>query len=256
MLFNIKRFIYGVSKHRFWLLLVFLPPIFYVVMLAGTPDRFTLQQKISISKDLALPSGSGGLIGIKDVVSHPDDFFLNNFAVRRLFAELYPGTAVYRADLRFRNLLNTIKDNMHIEMPAEKLVMISFFGKDKETGQTAVNYYSQRFIQKAKEGLDRSAHKELNAKLPVLIGTVEINAHHSLWRSERLLPLMLIGFISLNAILVLLVVIEWSDPSLKSERQVAQYLELPILGSLPDLNKISAALDSKREGLERELGHD
>jgi capsular polysaccharide biosynthesis protein len=66
----------------------------------------------------------------------------------------------------------------------------------------------------------------------------------------------LIGFISLSGILVLLVIFEWSDPSLKSERQVAQYLELPILGSLPDLNKISVALDSKREGLVRELDHD
>jgi capsular polysaccharide biosynthesis protein len=43
------------------------------------------------------------------------------------------------------------------------------------------------------------------------------------------------------------VIYEWSDPSFKSERQVAQYLELPILGSLPDLNKVSAALDSKPE---------
>ena len=256
MLFNIKRFICGVLKHRFWLLLVFLPLICYVVISAGTPDRFTIQQKIAISKDLVLLSGADGLKGIKDVVSNPDDFFLNNFAVRKLFAELYPGTAVYRADLQFRNLLNTIKDNMSIEMPSEKLVMITFYGKDKETGQTAVNYYSQRFIQKAKEGFARSAHKEFNAKLPVLIGAPEISAHHSLWRSERLVPLMLIGFISLSGILVLLVIFEWSDPSLKSERQVAQYLELPILGSLPDLNKISVALDSKREGLVRELDHD
>jgi len=42
-----------------------------------------------------------------------------------------------------------------------------------------------------------------------------------------------------------LAVLEWFDPSFKSERQIAQYLELPILGSIPDLNKISAALHSK-----------
>jgi capsular polysaccharide biosynthesis protein len=137
---------------------------------------------------------------------------------------------------------------MSIEMPAENLAIISFYGKDKEIGQALLNYYSRRFIQKAKEGLARSMHKESNVNLPALVGNLEIKAHRSLWRSERLVPLMLIGFISLNVILVILVVFEWSDPSFKSERQVAQYLELPILGSLPDLNKISAALASKREG--------
>jgi len=247
MVFNLRRFIYAVSRCRFWLLLILVPPIIYIIVSSGSPDRFSIQQKISISKDLVLASGSDGFESVKAVVSHPDDFLLNNFAVRKLFAKLHPGTAVYRADLQFRDLLNTIKDNMSIEMPSENIALITFFGKDKETGQTLVNYYSQRFIQKAKEGLVRSTHKEFNDKIPVLSGNIETNTHRSLWRSDRLIPLMLISFISLNAILVLLVVFEWSDPSFKSERQVAQYLELPILGSLPDLNKVTVALDSKRE---------
>jgi hypothetical protein len=248
MVFNLRRFIYAVSRRRLWLLLILLPPIFYIIVSSGSPDRFSIHQKISISKDLVLATGSDGFEGVKDIVSHPDDFFLNNFAVRKLFAKLHPGTAVYRADLQFRSLLNTIKDNMSIEMPSENMALITFFGKDKETGQTLVTYYSQRFIQKAREGFVRSTHKEFNDKIAVLSGDVEINTHRSLWRSERLIPLVLISFISLNAVLVLLVVFEWSDPSLKSERQVAQYLELPILGSLPDLNKVSVALDSKPEG--------
>jgi hypothetical protein len=247
MLFNIKRFIYAVFKHKFWLLLVFLPPIVYVSVSAGSPDRFSIRQKISISKDLVLASGSDGVKEIKNMVSHSDDFFLNNFAVRKLFTKLYPGTAVYRADLKFRNLVNTIKNNLTIEMPSENMVTITFWGKSKETGQTMVNYYSRRFIQKAREGLAKSRSKIFDVNLPVLYGNLEINTHRSLWRSERLIPLLLIGFISLTAILVILVIHEWSDPSFKSERQVAQYLELPILGSLPDLNKISAALDSNRD---------
>ena len=250
------RFIHGVSRHRLWLLLILIPPIIYLIKSAGFPDRLSIQQKIFISKDVVLASGSDKLEGIKDIVSHPDEFFLNNFAVRKLYAKLYPGTAVYRADLLFRELLNTIKDDMSIRMPSENTAVITFYGKDKETGQTLVNYYSQRLIEKAKEGIARSSHKELNVKLPVLSGTVEINAHRSLWRSERLVPFMLISFISLAGILVLLVVFEWSDPSFKSERQVAQYLELPILGSLPNLNQISKALDSKHEGCVRELDHE
>ena len=247
MIFNIKRFIYAISRRKLWLLLILLPPIFYLIVSAGAADRLSIQQKISISKGLILVSGQGRLEGIKDIVSRPNEFFLNNFAVRKLYAELYPGTAVYRSGLQFRNLLNTIKNNMSIKMPTENLAMIIFYGKDKEIGQTLVNFYTQRFIQKVKEGLARSPHKESNVKLPVLVGNLEIKAYRSLWRSERLVPLLLITFISLSVILVILVLFEWLDPSFKSERQVAQYLELPILGSLPDLNKVAVALNSKRE---------
>ena len=247
MIFNIKRFIYAISRRRLWLLLILLPPVFYLVASAGTADLFSIKQKISVSKHAVLISGQGRLEGIKDIVSRQAEFFLNNFAVRKLYTELYPGTAVYRTGLQFQNLLRTIKDNMSIKMPTEDIAMIIFYGKDKEIGQTLVNFYSQRFIQKIKEGLARSPHKESNMKLPVLVGNLEINLYRSLWRSERLVPLMLIGFISLSVILVILVICEWSDPSFKSERQVAQYLELPILGSLPDLNKVTVAMNSKRE---------
>ena len=247
MIFNIKRIIYAILRRKLWLLVILVPPIFYLIVSAGAADRLSIQQKISISKDLVLVSGQNRLEDINNIVSRPDEFFLNNFAVRKLYTELYPGTAVYRSDLQFRNLLNTIKDNMSIKMPTENLAMITFYGKDKEIGQTLVNYYSQRIIQKVKEGLARSPRKESNVKLPVLVGNLEIKAYRSLWRSERLVPLLLITFISLSAILVILVICEWSDPSLKSERQIAQYLELPILGSLPDLNRVAAALNSKRK---------
>jgi hypothetical protein len=130
-------------------------------------------------------------------------------------------------------------------MPSENIAIIAFNGKDKAIGQTLVSYYANRLIQKGKEGLIRSKHKESSFKLPALMGNMEINEHRNLWRPERLVPLVLITFISLIGVLMVLAVLEWSDPSFKSERQVAQYLKLPILGSLPDLNKISAALHSK-----------
>jgi hypothetical protein len=249
MHFNIKRYFFGISERRFWLLLILFPSMCYIFVSAGYTDRFSIKQNISISKDLplALASGPAGLKTMKEIVSHPDDFFLNNYAVRKLYTNLYVGTAVYRADGQFRNLLETIKNTMSIEMPSENIAIIAFYGKDKAIGQTLASYYANRLIQKGKEGLVRSKHKKSGFKLPALMGILEINEHRTLWRPERLIPLVLITFISLIGVLMVLAVLEWSDPSFKSERQVAQYLELPILGSLPDLNKISAALHAKRE---------
>jgi hypothetical protein len=249
MYFNIKRYFYGISKRRFWLLLILFPPMFYIFVSASNTDRFSIKQNISISKGLpiALASGPGGLQQMKEIVSRPDSFFLNNYAVRKLYTKLYVGTAVYRADGQYRNLLETIKNSMSIKMPSENMAIITYYGENRAIGQALVSYYSDRFIQKGKEGHLRSKHKGSGFKLPALTGNMEINEHRSLWRSERIVPLALITFISLIGVLLVLAVFEWSDPSFKSERQMAQYLELPILGSLPDLNKISAALHTKRE---------
>jgi hypothetical protein len=183
---------------------------------------------------------------MENIASRPDDFFQNNFAVRKLYTNLYAGTAVYRADRQFRILLDTIKDGMSLTMPSENIVRITYHGKDQKIGQALVGYYSQRLLLKAKEGLSRSEHRDSKSVLPKLIDGIEVEEHRALWRIERLLPFVIICIVSLLGVLVLLGVLEWSDQSLKTERQVARYLELPIIGSLPDLNKISAALVAKR----------
>jgi hypothetical protein len=248
MNFQMKRYIYGVSKRRLLLLLILVPPFVFLALSAIRSDRFSIKQDISISKDspVALASGPIGLERMEKIASHPDDFFQNNFAVRKLYTNLYAGTAVYRADRQFRNLLDTIKDGMSLTMPSENIVRITYHGKEQKIGQALVGYYSQRLVLKAKEGIARSENRNSMSILPKLMSGMEVEKHQALWRIERLLPLVIICIVSLMGVLVLLGVLEWSDQSLKTERQVARYLELPIIGSLPDLNKISAALVAKR----------
>jgi len=248
MHFHMKRYLHGVSRRRLWLLLILVPPLVYLALSAIRSDRFSIKQDIAISKDapVALASGPIGLERMEEIASHPDDFFQNNFAVRKLYTNLYAGTAVYRADRQFRILLDTIRDGMSLTMPSENIVRITYHGKDLKIGQALVGYYSQRLLLKAKEGLARSEHMESKRLVPKLMGGMEVEEHHALWRLERLLPFVMICIFSLMGVLVLLGVLEWFDKSLKTERQVARYLELPIIGSLPDLNKISAALVAKR----------
>lgn len=248
MSFLMKRYLHGVSKRRLLLLLILVPPFVFLALSAIRSDRFSIKQDISISKDspVALASGPLGLERMEQIASHPDDFFQNNFAVRKLYTNLYAGTAVYRADRQFRFLLDTIKDGMSLSIPSENIVRITYHGKDQKIGQTLVGYYSQRLVLKAKEGLARRERQDFNGTVPKLMGGVELEMHTALWRTERLLPFVIICIISLIVVLILLGLLEWSDQSLKTERQVARYLELPIIGSLPDLNKISATLVSKR----------
>ncbi len=248
MNFQMRRYIYGVSKRRLLLLLILVPPFLFLALSAIRSDRFSIKQDISILKDspVALASGPIGLERMEQIASHPDDFFQNNFAVRKLYTNIYAGTAVYRADRQFRILLDTIKDGMSLTMPSENTVRITYHGKNQKIGQALVGYYSQRLLLKAKEGLSRSEHRDSKNMVPKLMAGMEVEEHHARWRIERLIPVVIICIVSLMGVLVLLGVLEWSDQSLKTERQVARYLELPIIGSLPDLNKISAALVAKR----------
>jgi len=252
MYFNIKRYLHGLLRRRLWLLLIFLPPLAYLVLSAIHTDRFSVKQNISISKDspVALGSTPMGDKPMGEIVSRPDDFFQNSFALRKLYTDFYAGMAVYRADRQFRILIATVKNDMSMTMPAEDIVRITYHGKDQKIGQTLVGYYSQRLIRKAEEGLARNKLRDSKSQVPYLMSGIEVQEHRAFWRPERLLPFSLICVVSLIGVMVFLGVLEWADPSFKSERQVARYLGLPIIGTLPDLNKISAALDAEHSSQE------
>jgi len=248
MYFNIKRYLHGLSTRRIWLLLILLPPLAYLVLSAIHADRFSVTRNISISKNspVALGSTPMGDKPIGEIVSSPDDFFQNSFALRKLYTEFYAGTTMYRTDRQFRILIATVKNHMSMTIPTEDTVRITYHGKDQKIGETLVGYYSQRLIRKAEEGLARSKLRNSKTKVPFLMGGMEVERHRAFWRPERLLPVSLIFVVSLIGVMMILGMLEWADPSFKSERQVARYLGLPIIGSLPDLNKICAALDAER----------
>lgn len=245
MHFNIKRYGHGLSTRRSLLLLILLPPLLYFLFGAMHFDRFSVNQSISISKDtpFAHSAMGAGITKIGNIISNPDSFFLNNYAVRQLYTTLYAGTAVYRADRQFRTLLDTVRSTMSFKTPTGNLVTISYYGPDERMGRILVGYFSQRLMSKAREGIARSRVKLQENEMPALTGTINVDKYRAFWRAERALPFVLNVIFSIIAVLVLLGVLEWSDPSFKSERQVAQYVDLPIIGSLPNLNKIYAVLE-------------
>lgn len=62
------------------------------------------------------------------------------------------------------------------------------------------------------------------------------------WSSEQLPRAIVIGVLSLLSVLLLIAILELSDPAFKSERQVARYLGLPVLGSIPDADRLARRL--------------
>jgi len=247
MHFNIRRYLYGMSKRKLWLLLILVLPIAYLLVSSLRYDRFTIQQNISISKEapVALASSPTGFQPMKEIAAQPQHFLLHDFALRKLYTYIYTGTATYAGDPQYRAMIDTVKSSLSLTASAENTVRITYRGDDQNLGETIVAFYSQRLIEKAEEGLARSRPGAAKRSTPYLSGGMEVEKHRAIWRAERALPFLLVAFASLLIILVLLGVLEWFDPSLKSERQVARYLGLPVLGSMPNLNKITAALGGR-----------
>ena len=246
MLFFLKRYVHAISAHRRLLLLFLIPPFVYLLLSATIPDRFSIQQRISIPKNASVQLGKrpGSSLRLSDIIARPESFFQDDFALMLLQRHLNPDTALGLTKTPFSGLKTTVETGMTLTMTGGKAVAVAYHGDDRNLGEKLVDFYSQRLVNKLKAGSIPGSKNGNRKKQPSasLIGQPEIKELRALWRAQRLFPSLIIAAISLFIILIIIALIEWLDPSFKSERQVARYLGIPILGSLPNLKKISEAI--------------
>ena len=245
MRFFLKRYLHVVSVRRRWLLLLFIPPLAYLLIAAIIPDRFSIVQTISIPENASVQLGKkpGASLPVSEIASRPEIFFQDGFALILLKRELDPGTVINPIETPLGRLKTIVENGMTLALRGKKTAVITYEGEDRNLGKELVSFYSRRLVDKIKAGGAKSKPGDGN-KQPsaTLIGQTETEEYRTLWRGERLFPSLGIAIISLGVILIIIALLEWSDSSFKSERQVARYLELPILGSLPDLEKIPVAM--------------
>ena len=149
-------------------------------------------------------------------------------------------------------------------------VLLSYYGRDVELGKILVNFYTQRLVSRSKDGLVRSMRTPTRTgaletggapQLQTVGGTesamskpqpaapegeLRIQEHHTFWRSDRLFPSAGILAGTLMLWFILAGFVEWADPSFKSERQVSRYLDLPVIGTMPDLDALIQRLQPKK----------
>jgi hypothetical protein len=246
MSFFIKHYFSRISDHSFWLLLILIGPVAYIVM-STLIDRFSASQDITMSEDsfVVVPSSSPGkpkMEQLREIIAKPDSFFQDRSALFELYSELYPGVPAEQRKRKSLSIEETIKECIYLTMPSENIVRVNYQGKDRRIGEILVKYYSLRLANKAREGRKNVSNRpELSSKWTGninLSGGMKVTTHHTIWRANRLAPLLWILLISTLVILLLYLIFEVVDPSFNSEREVARYLGLPILGSLPKLDDI------------------
>jgi len=242
MFFHMKRYYYGLLKYRSWLWLAFFPPLIFLVISSITPNQFFITQDIRASKDapVALMTSPVGYISMQELLSRPETLFQNKLSIRALYGQLYSDIDYYRTDPQFRVLLEVVKNNMLLVKNNQDKVQVVYQGPEKEKGLMMVEFYSDRLIQSLSEGIRRSKSKETS--VAQLAGVAKVKENRIVFEKSRLWQLFEIVIISIIGVMVLCGFLEYRDSSFKSERQMARYLEVPILGSMPDLHKIYASM--------------
>ncbi len=262
--FLIKRYMSSLRTRGLWLLLVMVPPMIYLGVAYCRIDRYTVRQDLEISLDapMSVATSPVDFVRMSDLVAKPNELFMDRLALRELYGRLYPGASIELSGPQYETLLKAVESSMSLSALSKNAVRIAYHADDPKTGETLVDFFSSRLMKRAEEGLRRShlaaSRSGKGAEGPGgsgwqglgpparLRGTMVTEAHRAIWRPERLSPLVQIAVTSLVAILVLLGILEWADTSFKSERQVARYLGAPVLGSLPNLRKVSKTLGAWR----------
>lgn len=209
------------------------------INLAADPDRQTRALKVAAAKVMSLQARDENTIRI---VYYGEDLKLGealvDFFSQRLLERAEDGTT--------RSHRWAAGPSGSLGRSGEPAAMLaSRAGSDSATDSPAQN---QLGINRRKDATSSTPGGQTiseSPQAPGLTGGKILEQHRALWRPERLVPSVTILFISLCIMLLTLITLEWMDPSFKSERQVARYLGVPILGSLPNLEKLAQATKSR-----------
>ncbi len=253
MLFNLRRYLYALTRHSLWLVLAILPLAAYLLITGIKTDRFTLSRSLILNPDypVAVTSSPVDTISLKSLVMTPKSFFTDRLALTgwRRYAETDPGLARY--NFKDKSTMLAAIEALSLSLDKEGQLEIGYFGPDAELGIELVNYYMNRLLSRLRAGYHRqpATIRKVDFKLPEQLqidkSKLTRTEHHAWWRSERLKPATGITLLPLIAALIIIGFREFLDPTFKSGRQAARYLNLPILGFMPSLVPI---INNLKEG--------
>jgi len=265
MRYYVRRYRHGLRKIRRWLPLVLLPSVVYLLVISAAPDRFSVIQKVSVQQTapIALSRTPLDIMPMAAITASPAELFLDDFAILDLAnaSQAFPGL---KKETASRNLRGMIESSMTLKPADDASVLLYYYGHDVEMGKILVNFFTQRLVSRSKDGLvrnmrnlTRAGASEPNGGSPQLQtarpagtgsaisqapaapeGEMRIEAHRTFWRPDRLLPSAGILAGALVLWLILAGFVEWADPSFRSERQISRYLDLPVIGTMPDLGPL------------------
>lgn len=239
--FFLRRSLKAISMRRKWLLTAFIPVMIYLGVSAAIPERFVVSQEIAITGNtlISLSPRAADLRSLQELISTPNLFFLNRFALALLTKRLelrMPSIQNRRPEV---SIIGKVEQYLTLDMTGKNTVRITYKGNNRKEGEIMVAFYARRLVKQTEDylALNRSAVKD-GATAPRIIGRTTVSEMRLPWCNSRLEPALFIGVVTLFVLMLLITLLEWFKPSFSSERHVADYLKVPILGAFPDVKRI------------------
>ena len=235
--FYLNRYIIALAAHKMWALLIVVMVGLYLFYAALTDVRYIITQDFSpYFRDIPVAESNSpiGTVKLSDVVTNPDLLFLDGFALAQLQQKLglLENTSQFMDNNQLRRSVHSV---LTLSEGGEAKLRLSFAGKDPLFGRVLVAFYTDRLMKRIDDGLGRTKSKV--TQVPVAFqptGDIKVISEKSLWRPDRLMPAIVVLMLSVLAVMVLIAIFELSDQTFKSERQMARYLGLPVIGMMPD----------------------
>ncbi|MTW20475.1 hypothetical protein [Allochromatium palmeri] len=242
--FYIKRYLAAFQEHRHWTFMALVPVILYLIVAALRVDSFAITQDFSYSGDVRLAAATRPVdtLTLEAVLADPDQLFLDTLALSQL-QQRFELQQDARAIPTSQGLRRLVHDSMNLSSPSDSRLRLAYEGPHAHLGAIMVHFYSEQLLQRVEDGAARHQTPESRVTYRfALDGTPTTIGMASPWNAERLPRAILVFALSLLAVLLLIGILELSDPSFKSERQIARYLDLPVLGSIPDATQLARHL--------------
>ncbi|WP_295391987.1 hypothetical protein [uncultured Thiodictyon sp.] len=242
MSYYLKRYNRALRVNKKWALLALLAPGLYLIFAVFNDVTF------KVSRDFAPYSGASPVaaldrpavtLKLEDLVANPELLFFDQLAFPQLHwkLRLLENTGALKSDAALRTLTQSA---MTLGDAGDARLRLSYSGNDPQIGSALVAFYSDRLLKRINDGIIRTQPRTAPGPLTfrgvdrMTVGDIQVVEVRSIWRAERLRPTLLALLLSSLGVLVLIAVLELADPSFKSERQMARYLGVPVLGGLPD----------------------
>lgn len=243
--FYLRRYIAALHAHKRWLLLALLPLTLYWVLAVLYDVTFTVSRDFSAySGDIPVsaPENPTGTFKLGALTAEPDLLFLDGFAVAQLRKQV-----VLLEKFGGAPDDNTLRRVAHSTMALAEIggtgLRLSYTGKDVTLGTALVAFYTDRLLKRIENGMARVRPRVAPPAVAFQpAGEIAVISRNSIWSSDRLLPATVVLTISVLGVLLLIAAVEASDSSFKSERQIARYLGLPVLGAIPDAASLARNL--------------
>ncbi len=250
MSFHLRRYWNGINKRASWLWVVFFPPLIYLAFVLANPHSVIVVRTVEIDPESPVTRAPGAIsaIPVRRLVEQRDLFEDEQtyWTLKSRLEQEFPKAFV--AGIPLWSLLH---DDLAMQFAEGNRLEVRYRGSHQRLGEFLVDFFAQRLLARTREGrlvaANESAGRLEDANIRIDAAPAEITGDILITRQRTLTghggTVAVLFLVSLGVTILVLGALEWADPSFKSERQVARYLGIPVLGSLPDLAKVLDQLD-------------